>query len=147
MQLTAQQPEVNLIPVGQNHWVSTATPSLSAAVERPAGCRWAPARLGETCASTLSIVPANTSPMYHRRRPHLESLPQLEIRVRACFDPGELASGCAHEVTQARPAINPTIAVDWGDAVHHRPEFATPSADRAVCDRALALLTAAGGAV
>ncbi|MPZ66695.1 MAG: amidohydrolase [Pseudonocardiaceae bacterium] len=54
-------------------------------------------------------------------------------------------------VTQALPAIHPTIAIDCGDAVNHQPEFAaacvTPSADRAVCDGALALaLTAAAAA-
>ncbi len=136
-----------MIPVGQNHWMSTAAANLAAAVERPAGCRWVPSQLGEACAFTLNIVPANASPMYHQWRPHLKSLPQLEIRVRACFDPGELASGCAHEVTQARPAINPTIAIVWGDAVKHQLEFAMPSADRAVCDGALAVLAAAGGAV
>jgi amidohydrolase len=54
-------------------------------------------------------------------------------------------------VTRALPAIHPTIAIDCGDAVNHQPEFAaacvTPSADRAVCDGALALaLTAAAAA-
>jgi amidohydrolase len=46
-------------------------------------------------------------------------------------------------VTHALPAIHPTIAIDCGDAVTHQPEFATasasPSADRAVLDGALAL--------
>lgn len=46
-------------------------------------------------------------------------------------------------VSAALPAIHPTIAIDCGDAVNHQPEFAaacvTPSADRAVCDGALAL--------
>ncbi|MGH3910631.1 MAG: amidohydrolase, partial [Pseudonocardiaceae bacterium] len=46
-------------------------------------------------------------------------------------------------VSQALPAIHPTIAIDCGDAVNHQPEFATacvtPSADRAVCDGAMAL--------
>lgn len=46
-------------------------------------------------------------------------------------------------VSRALPAIHPTIAIDCGDAVNHQPEFATacatPSADRAVCDGALAL--------
>jgi metal-dependent amidase/aminoacylase/carboxypeptidase family protein len=46
-------------------------------------------------------------------------------------------------VTQVLPAIHPTISIDCGDAVNHQPEFAaacaTPSADRAVCDGALAL--------
>lgn len=49
------------------------------------------------------------------------------------------------------PAIHPTIAIHCGDAVNHEPEFATagvmPSADRAVCDGALALaLTALAAA-
>lgn len=46
-------------------------------------------------------------------------------------------------VSQALPAIHPTIAIDCGEAVNHQPEFAeacvTPSGDRAVLDGALAL--------
>ncbi|MEV5538784.1 M20 family metallopeptidase [Saccharopolyspora shandongensis] len=46
-------------------------------------------------------------------------------------------------VTQALPAIHPMIAVDCGDAVNHQAEFAaacaTPAADRAVLDAALAM--------
>jgi hypothetical protein len=46
-------------------------------------------------------------------------------------------------VTHALPAIHPTIAIDCGDAVTHQPEFATasatPSADKAVLDGALAM--------
>lgn len=46
-------------------------------------------------------------------------------------------------VSHALPAIHPTIAIDCGDAVTHTPEFAaasaTPSADRAVLDGALAM--------
>ncbi|MQA14019.1 MAG: amidohydrolase [Pseudonocardiaceae bacterium] len=54
-------------------------------------------------------------------------------------------------VTRVLPAIHPTIAIDCGEAVNHQPEFAaacvTSSADRAVCDGALALaLTAAAAA-
>jgi len=140
-----------------------------------------------------NIVPADTSALYYLRASDVESLHQLEIRVRACFEAGALATGCAHEVTQgcpvytdlvpdpwlatayrvaitglgrsplspedergrptgstdmgnvsrALPAIHPTIAIDCGDAVNHQHEFATacatPSADRAVCDGALAL--------
>ncbi len=140
-----------------------------------------------------NIIPATTSALYYLRAPDVESLQQLEIRVRACFEAGGLATGCTHEVTQVSPvytdlvpdpwlaaayrvavtglgrsplspederrrrtgstdmgnvtrvlpAIHPTIAIDCGDAVNHQPEFATacatPSADRAVCDGALAL--------
>ena len=140
-----------------------------------------------------NIVPANTSARYYLRAPDVESLHQLEARVRACFAAGALATGCAHDViqvspvytqlvpdpwlaaayraavtglgrspldpqaerarragstdmgnvSQAMPAIHPTIAIDCGDAVNHQPEFAaacaTPSADRAVSDGALAL--------
>ncbi|SHG49151.1 M20 family metallopeptidase [Streptoalloteichus hindustanus] len=47
------------------------------------------------------------------------------------------------DVTRALPGIHPTIAIDCGDAVNHQPEFAaacaTPSADRAVLDGALAM--------
>lgn len=46
-------------------------------------------------------------------------------------------------ITHVLPAIHPTMALDCGDAVTHQPEFATasatPSADRAVLDGALAL--------
>jgi amidohydrolase len=46
-------------------------------------------------------------------------------------------------VSHTLPAIHPTIAIDCGDAVPHQPEFAaasaTPSADRAVLDGALAM--------
>ncbi|MGH3776137.1 MAG: hypothetical protein ACRDRR_10455 [Pseudonocardiaceae bacterium] len=47
-------------------------------------------------------------------------------------------------VTQALPAINPTIAINGGDAVNHQLERVM--ADRAVCDRALAPVAATGGA-
>ena len=46
-------------------------------------------------------------------------------------------------VTQVLPAIHPSMAIDCGDAVNHQPEFAaacaTPSADQAVLDSALAM--------
>ncbi|GAA0526338.1 amidohydrolase [Saccharopolyspora subtropica] len=46
-------------------------------------------------------------------------------------------------VTQHLPAIHPMIAIDCGDAVNHQAEFAaacaTPAADRAVIDGALAM--------
>jgi amidohydrolase len=46
-------------------------------------------------------------------------------------------------VSHMLPAIHPTIAIDCGDAVPHQPEFtvasATPSADHAVLDGALAM--------
>jgi amidohydrolase len=46
-------------------------------------------------------------------------------------------------VTRVLPAIHPMIAVDCGDAVNHQAEFAeacaSPSADRAVADGALAM--------
>jgi hypothetical protein len=46
-------------------------------------------------------------------------------------------------VSHTLPAIHPTIAIDCGDAVPHQPEFtvasATPSADHAVLDGALAM--------
>ena len=54
-----------------------------------------------------------------------------------------IASTDMGNVTHALPAIHPTIAIDCGDAVPHQPEFATasatPSADRAVIDGALAM--------
>jgi amidohydrolase len=148
-----------------------------------------------------NIVPADTSALYYLRAPDVESLQQLETRVRACFEAGAVATGCTHEVTQVSPvytqlvpdpwlavayreaitglgrsplsavderdhqtgstdmgnvsrvlpSIHPTIAIDCGAAVNHQPEFATacatPSADRAVCDGALALaLTALAAA-
>lgn len=46
-------------------------------------------------------------------------------------------------ITHALPAIHPTIAIDCGSSVNHQPEFAaacaSPSADKAVLDGALAL--------
>jgi amidohydrolase len=46
-------------------------------------------------------------------------------------------------VSLALPSIHPTIAIDAGTAVNHQPEFAarcaTPSADRALVDGAVAL--------
>ncbi|WHT20301.1 M20 family metallopeptidase [Crossiella sp. CA-258035] len=46
-------------------------------------------------------------------------------------------------ITHALPAIHPTIAIDCGNSVNHQPEFAaacaSPSADRAVLDGAVAL--------
>lgn len=140
-----------------------------------------------------NVIPADTSALYYIRALDVESLRQLETRVRDCFRAGAVATGCTHEVTQvspvyteldpdpwlaaayraaitglgrsplnpedeqkrqtgstdmgnvsrALPAIHPTIAIDCGDAVNHQPEFAaacaSPSADRAVCDGALAL--------
>ncbi|HEY6424391.1 MAG TPA: M20 family metallopeptidase [Pseudonocardiaceae bacterium] len=140
-----------------------------------------------------NIVPASTSALYYLRAPDVDSLHQLETRVRGCFEAGAVATGCTYEVaqvspvytdlvpdpwlaaayraaitglgrvplnpegeralrtgstdmgnvTRALPGIHPTIAIDCGDAVNHQPEFAaacaTPSADRAVCDGALAL--------
>ena len=140
-----------------------------------------------------NVVPAHTSALYYLRAFDVESLHQLETRVRACFEAGAVATGCTHEViqvspvytqlvpdpwlaaayraaitglgrsplspegekkrktgstdmgnvSQALPAIHPTIAIDCGDAVNHQPEFAaacvTPSGDRAVRDGALAL--------
>ncbi|MGQ0715906.1 MAG: hypothetical protein ACT4NP_01095 [Pseudonocardiales bacterium] len=129
--------------------MSTAALTLAAAVGRHAD-RWrARSRSAETCASTPDIGPALA--LYHLWAPCVESLQQREMRVRAGFEAGALATGCAHEVTQALPAINPTIAIDWGDAMTHQPGFATagatPSADRAVCDGMLARVAAAGGAV
>jgi amidohydrolase len=56
---------------------------------------------------------------------------------------GAIGSTDMGNVTHALPAIHPTIAIDCGDAVTHQPEFATasatPSADRAVLDGALAM--------
>lgn len=56
---------------------------------------------------------------------------------------GPIGSTDMGNVTHALPAIHPTIAIDCGDAVTHQPEFAaasaTPSADRAVLDGALAM--------
>jgi amidohydrolase len=58
-------------------------------------------------------------------------------------DSGPIGSTDMGNVTKALPAIHPTIAIDCGDAVTHQPEFATasatPSADRAVLDGALAM--------
>ncbi|MDI2032188.1 M20 family metallopeptidase [Saccharopolyspora sp. TS4A08] len=140
-----------------------------------------------------NIVPARTAAVYNLRAAEARSLQRLENRIRACFEAGATATGCAHEivqispvyaelacdhwlseayrraitdlgrepldrstergrvigstdmgnVTRALPAIHPMIAVECGDAVNHQAEFAaacaTPSADRAVLDGAVAM--------
>ena len=140
-----------------------------------------------------NIVPAATATVYNLRAAESHSLQRLENRIRACFEAGATATGCAHEVvqispayaeldtdewlseayrtaitglgrnpldraaerdriigstdmgnlTQRLPAIHPMIAVDCGAAVNHQAEFAaacaTPSADRAVLDGAVAM--------
>ncbi|SFS41064.1 M20 family metallopeptidase [Saccharopolyspora flava] len=140
-----------------------------------------------------NIVPARTAAVYNLRAAEARSLQRLENRIRACFEAGATATGCAHEivqispvyaelacdhwlseeyrraitdlgrepldrgtergrvigstdmgnVTRVLPAIHPMIAVECGDAVNHQAEFAaacaTPSADRAVLDGAVAM--------
>ncbi|GAA4861757.1 M20 family metallopeptidase [Saccharopolyspora cebuensis] len=140
-----------------------------------------------------NIVPDRTSAVYNLRAAESRSLQRLENRIRACFEAGATATGCAHEIvrlspvyaelspdawlsaayrsaitelgrepldedaergriigstdmgnlTRELPAIHPMIAIDCGDAVNHQAEFAaacaSPSADRAVLDGAVAL--------
>ncbi|MGH3836673.1 MAG: hypothetical protein ACRDSF_13380 [Pseudonocardiaceae bacterium] len=85
--------------------MSTAAPTLAAAVELYADGGVAP-----------NIVPANTSALYYLRAPDVESLQQRETRVRACFEAGGLATGCAHEVTQTWQRVPGTA----GDPSDHR---------------------------
>ncbi|MGH4010136.1 MAG: hypothetical protein ACRDTH_18610 [Pseudonocardiaceae bacterium] len=99
-----------------------------------------------TGVATPNIVPASTSAMYHLRAPYVESL-------QTAGDPGKgpVSGRSMGNVTLVLPAINPTIAIDWGDAVNQQPDLATegamPSVDRATCDGVLAWVAAAGGAV
>ncbi|GAA2781243.1 M20 family metallopeptidase [Saccharopolyspora taberi] len=140
-----------------------------------------------------NIVPEATAAVFNLRAAESHSLRRLENRIRACFEAGATATGCAHEVnqispayaeldtdewlseayrtaitelgrspldrtserdriigstdmgnlTQVLPAIHPMIAVDCGAAVNHQAEFAaacaSPSADRAVLDGAVAM--------
>jgi hypothetical protein len=67
--------------------------------------------------------------------------------VMRCFEAGALATGAKLEivgnVSLALPSIHPFIGIDSLPAVNHQPEFAahcaTPVADRALFDGALAL--------
>jgi acetylornithine deacetylase/succinyl-diaminopimelate desuccinylase-like protein len=176
-----RHPQCHLVPpIGHNWAMSAAATALAAAVERQATdlCMLsrsihAEPEWGHACGHNIiaassvgavmphgivthggaapNVVPAHTSVLYYLCASDVESLQQLETRVRACFEAGALATGCAHEVTRVLPVIHPTIAIDCGDAVNHQPEFATAcatsSADRAACDGALALaLTGLAGA-
>lgn len=62
--------------------------------------------------------------------------PEQELRKK-------IGSTDMGNITRVLPAIHPTIAIDCGDAVNHQIEFATacasPSADRAVLEGALAM--------
>jgi hypothetical protein len=51
--------------------------------------------------------------LYDLRAPDVESLQQLETRVRACFEAGGLFTGCAHEVTQAFPGYTDLVPRPW----------------------------------
>ncbi len=59
------------------------------------------------------IAPANTSALHYPRVPDVESLQQLEARIRACFEAGGLATGCAHEVTQVAPVCTDLVSDPW----------------------------------
>ncbi|MGH3889271.1 MAG: hypothetical protein ACRDSZ_22390 [Pseudonocardiaceae bacterium] len=172
-------------PIGHNWKMIAAAATFAATIETGASTSLA--------ITDLQVRYTGTAALYALRAPDVESLQQLETRVRACFEAGVLATGCAHEVTRVSPAyadlvpepwlavayrvaitglgrsplspenergrqtgstdmgnvtrvlpaIHPTIAIDCGEAVNHQPEIATacatPSADRAVCDGALAL--------
>ncbi|HEY2725285.1 MAG TPA: M20 family metallopeptidase [Pseudonocardiaceae bacterium] len=60
-----------------------------------------------------NVVPAHASALYYLRAPDVESLQQLETRVRACFEAGAVATGCTHEVTQASPVYTDLVPDPW----------------------------------
>ncbi|MGH3929731.1 MAG: hypothetical protein ACRDTF_07115 [Pseudonocardiaceae bacterium] len=123
----------------------------------------------ETCASSLLAItdPANTSALYYlQARDVTQLVPDARLAAayrtaitglgRSTLSPEDeqrrqTGSTDMGPVSTMLPAIHPTIAIDCGDAVNHQPEFATaclmPSADRAVCDGALALALTALAAV
>jgi len=73
----------------------------------------------------------------------------MRERVMRCFEAGALATGPFDSraaastdmgnVSLAIPSIHPGIGIDSLPAVNHQPEFAAPSADRALRDGAVAL--------
>ncbi len=91
---------------------------ILAAVERPADYRWTLSRSEEIRAFPTNIVSAHTTALYYLRTPDAESLQQREIRVRACFEAGGSAIGCAHEVTRLCPGYTGLVPDSWPAAVH-----------------------------
>jgi len=57
--------------------------------------------------------------LYYLRAPDVESLQQRETRVRACFEAGGSATGCAHEVTQVFSAYTDLVPGPWRAASYH----------------------------
>lgn len=64
-----------------------------------------------------NIVSANRAALYYLRTPGVEAPQQREIRVRACFEAGGLATRCAHEATQACPDHTDLVPDPWPAAV------------------------------
>lgn len=60
-----------------------------------------------------NIVPSHTTGAFYLRGPNLESLRQLETRIRDCFAAGALATGCTHEVVQLSPIYTELTPDTW----------------------------------
>ncbi|MGH3927215.1 MAG: hypothetical protein ACRDS9_18895 [Pseudonocardiaceae bacterium] len=91
--------------------------AILAAVERPSDYRWTLFGSGEVRAFPANIVSAHMA-LYYLQTPGVESLQQRGIRVRACFEAGGSAIGCAHEVTRLGPGYTDLVPDPCPAAVH-----------------------------
>jgi hypothetical protein len=66
--------------------------------------------------------------MYYLRAPNVESPQQRETRVRAWFEVGALATGCAHEVTRVSPAYTDHVSDPWLAAAYRVAITGLPTA-------------------
>jgi hypothetical protein len=88
-------PQCHLVPpIGQNREMSAAATAITDL---------------ETCCTSKAAHAA----LYYLRTSDVESLQQLETRVRACFEVSGLVTGCAHEVTQVFPAYTDLVPGPW----------------------------------
>ena len=60
-----------------------------------------------------NIVPAATCARYYLRARDVESLQRLETRVRACFEAGAVATGCAGQARHASPVYTELAPDEW----------------------------------
>ncbi|GAB3295883.1 M20 family metallopeptidase [Parasphingorhabdus pacifica] len=60
-----------------------------------------------------NIVPAETTAVYNLRAADSQSLQRLEDRVRACFEAGATATGCAWEIDQVSPIYAELAPDEW----------------------------------
>jgi hypothetical protein len=63
----------------------------------------------ERCCASKTAQAA----LYYLRASGVESLQQRETRVRACFEAGALATGCAHEATRVSSAHTDLVPDPW----------------------------------